>query len=187
MSSLLILEPHRESWKHGFESEAARIMAALGPTLQILHHIGSTSIPGIHAKPIIDILAEVESLECLDASRHAWEQLGYEVMGEFGIPGRRYFRKSIAGIRTHHVHAFSIGSPDLARHLAFRDFLRCHPPIAQEYSALKLSLANSCHGDIDAYMDGKDAFVKETERMALDWFAENERILPKAKDCGSPR
>lgn len=171
MSFPLTLEPHRESWMSDFAAEAARIEAALGSSLRILHHIGSTAIPGIHAKPIIDILAEVESLEAIDARREGMELLGYEVMGEFGIPGRRYFRKnSSAGLRTHQVHAFVAGSPDLVRHLAFRDYLRFHPDIAREYSALKVRLVASCNGDMEAYMDGKDPFIKEVERKALEWF-----------------
>lgn len=174
MSFLLTVEPHRESWKNDFECEAARIQDALGEALRVLHHIGSTAIPGIYAKPIIDILAEVESLEAVDRCRPEMEALGYEVMGEFGIPGRRYFRKNNAeGMRTHQVHAFVAGSPDVVRHLAFRDYLRSAPAVAQEYSNLKMRLVASCHGDMEAYMDGKDSFIKEVERQALGWFAGN--------------
>src|SRR5262249_30641110 len=103
--------PHRESWKDEFESEAVRVRDALGAALERLHHIGSTAIPGIHAKPVIDMLAEVETLDAVDAARTKMEALGYEAMGEFGIPGRRYFRKDTAGARTHQIHAFVVGSP----------------------------------------------------------------------------
>lgn len=153
-----------------FEREAVAVESAIGSILLALHHIGSTAIPGIYAKPIIDILAEVERLEALDARRVEMEGLGYEVMGEFGIPGRRYFRKDQAdGQRTHQIHAFAAGSPHVARHLAFRDYMRAHPAIAQEYSDLKVRLVGSCHGDREAYMDGKDPFIKQTERDALAW------------------
>ncbi|HEX3870404.1 MAG TPA: GrpB family protein [Pirellulales bacterium] len=92
--------------------------------------------------------------------------------GEFGIEGRRYFRRDdAAGVRTHHVHAFQIGSHHIARHLAFRDFLRAHPALAMEYSDLKRRLAEAHPHDIDAYMDGKDAFVKAMEARALAWTA----------------
>jgi GrpB-like predicted nucleotidyltransferase (UPF0157 family) len=98
------------------------------------------------------------------------EALGYEAKGEFGIPGRRYFRKDDAeGIRTHQVHAFGAGSPGAARHLAFRDYMRAHPGIAREYGALKARLARAHPHDMQAYMDGKDAFVREHERRALLW------------------
>ena len=94
--------------------------AALRGVVVALHHIGSTSIPGIFAKPIIDILLEVSDLEKLDKQSHALVALGYERLGEFGIVGRRYFRKnSASGIRTHHVHAFQTGNAEIERHLAF--------------------------------------------------------------------
>jgi GrpB-like predicted nucleotidyltransferase (UPF0157 family) len=175
MPILLTVVPHRESWKCDFEREALQVESAIAPTLLAFHHIGSTAIPGIHAKPIIDILAEVDSLEALDARQVEMERLGYEVMGEFGIPGRRYFRKGNAeGLRTHQIHAFAAGSPHLVRHLAFRDYLRACPSVAQEYSDLKVRLVEACHGDLEAYMDGKDPFIKQTERDALAWWANRE-------------
>ncbi|HTV42015.1 MAG TPA: GrpB family protein [Candidatus Sulfotelmatobacter sp.] len=169
-SHILIIEPHRDSWKHDFEIEAAKIRSALGPALIVLHHIGSTAIPGIYAKPIIDILAEVTSLDALDVHVNDMRALGYESMGEFGIPGRRYFRKdNDGGMRTHHVHAFAHQSPHIVRHLAFREYLLSHPETAQAYSDLKRRLVQTCDGDIDAYVEGKDAFVKAVEREALIW------------------
>ncbi len=118
------------------------------------------------------MLAEVASLEELDACAPTMRGLGYVVMGEFGIPGRRYFRKDDAsGVRTHQVHAFETGSPGAVRHLAFRDYLRAHADVAQEYSGLKQRLVTACAGDIEAYMDGKDAFVKDVEHRALEWLA----------------
>lgn len=170
MSFPLILEPPREWWAQEYEREAACIRASLGPVLEALHHIGSTAVPGIYAKPVIDMLAEVRDLEDLDGCEGAMAGLGYEVMGEFGIPGRRYFRRSDArGFRTHHVHAFLAGSHGVARHLAFRDYLRAHADVAREYSELKRRLVTTCAGDMEAYMDGKDAFVRDIERKALEW------------------
>ena len=87
---------------------------------------------------------------------------GYEAKGEYGIAGRRYFRKdNRAGIRTHQVHVFVSGSPDVIRHLAFRDYLRAHCQKALQYSKLKVALAKAHPNDIHAYMDGKDALIKE--------------------------
>jgi GrpB-like predicted nucleotidyltransferase (UPF0157 family) len=94
-------------------------------------------------------------------------------MGEFGIPGRRYFRRDDhTGLRTHNVHAFRHDSPHVARHLAFRDFMRAHPELARRYSDLKRALAEQHPHDIEAYMDGKDGFVKDIEARALAWSAE---------------
>ena len=97
-------------------------------------------------------------------------QLGYSAMGEFGIPGRRYFRKNDAsGTRTHQVHAFQTGSTGVVRHLAFRDYMIAHPEAAHDYGALKLTLFRQHPNDFEAYMDGKDAFIQEHEAKALAW------------------
>jgi GrpB-like predicted nucleotidyltransferase (UPF0157 family) len=173
MSFALTIEPHRDSWSQDFAFEAAQIRAALGPALTTLHHIGSTAVPEIHAKPVIDMLAEVPSLAAVDFLRGEMERLGYEAMGEFGIPGRRYFRKNdLLGVRTHHLHAFIAGSPHATRHLAFRDYLRCHPDVARNYDALKRQLVASCGGDIEVYIDGKDTFVQRVEREAVAWYSD---------------
>lgn len=162
--------PHDPAWKEAFQAESQAITQALGQNCEAIHHIGSTSIPGIYAKPIIDILVAVRDLHATDEKNAAMEALGYEAMGEFGIPGRRYFRKETPeGRRTHHVHAFASSDPGLARHLAFRDYLIAHPPLAQEYSELKRKLAAAFPDDIYGYMDGKDPFIREHERKALQW------------------
>ena len=166
----LKVEAHRETWKRDFELEAAKVRSAFGPALIKLHHIGSTAIPQICAKPIIDMLAEVTRIEAADERAPHLQGLGYEPLGEFGIPGRRYFRKDDrTGTRTHQIHTFAQGSVHIQRHLAFRDYLIAHPETAQEYSRLKLELAQKCNNDIEAYMDGKDAFIKDIERKALEW------------------
>jgi len=167
----IVVVTHDPAWKTEFEEEAQRILRVLGDCVSCLHHIGSTAIPGILAKPVIDILMEVENIVELDKTLSAMEGLGYESMGEFGIPGRRYFRRSNAlGVRTHQVHAFEAGSPDIARHLAFRDYMIAHPTEAGAYGELKLNLAREFPEDIHRYMDGKDPFIKEHEARALAWW-----------------
>ncbi|MDM8532716.1 GrpB family protein [Anaerolineales bacterium HSG25] len=162
--------PHNPAWKTEFQVEAKRINNALVGRVEALHHIGSTVIPNITAKPIIDILLEVETITDLDEQASAMEQLGYEAMGEFGIPGRRFFLKDdTAGLRTHHVHAFQVGHAGVTRHLAFRDYMIAHPQEAQRYSALKQSLAQAHPHDIEAYMAGKGPYIKEQEAQALVW------------------
>jgi GrpB-like predicted nucleotidyltransferase (UPF0157 family) len=149
------------------------IAKAIPDTLIALHHIGSTSVPGLAAKPIIDMLAEVPTLDALDAASAKLDALGYEAMGAFGIEGRRYFRKTDpAGRRTHHLHAFERGSPHLVRHLAFRDYLRAHPEKAAAYGALKLALLED-GGSRETYQDAKAPFVAEIEREALAWRQRN--------------
>ncbi len=164
--------PHNPAWKDAYEIEAARIARALGDLVVAVHHIGSTAIPGIVAKPILDILLEVSNTDRLDDETAALEGLWYEAKGEFGIPGRRYFRKNdAAGIRTHQVHAFQAGSGQVGRHLAFRDYMLAHPADARTYGALKQRLAHEHPDDIEAYMDGKNAYVKEQERKATAWWS----------------
>ncbi len=167
----VIVVPHDPSWPRHFDVEARRIAERAGDIVVRLHHIGSTAIPGIHAKPIIDILMEVTALQALDAVTPELEALGYEAKGEFGIPGRRYFRKNDAlGRRTHHVHAFESGTHDVQRHLAFRDYMIAHPAAAHAYGELKRELARQHPDDSKAYMDGKDAFVKQGEVQAMAWW-----------------
>jgi GrpB-like predicted nucleotidyltransferase (UPF0157 family) len=172
MTQRIHLLPHDPLWAQAFTREAALILKALSTALSAIHHIGSTALPGIHAKPIIDILAVTSDLSLLDNTAPSLEALGYESLGEFGIPGRRYFRKdNPAGERTHQFHAFQIGSPQIARHLAFRDFLRAHPEDARNYDELKQRLAKLHPNDISAYTDGKDVFIQDIDSRAARYFA----------------
>lgn len=168
----IVLVPHDVAWADAFEREARSIRAAL-PTVPItLHHIGSTAIPGIVAKPVIDILGVVGNISDLDTQSSRLAALGYEGLGEFGIVGRRYFRKdSSDGARTHQIHAFGAGSPHIQRHLDFRDYLRAFPDAAAEYAALKLVLAARSGADIERYADAKTDFVRDIERRAVAWRA----------------
>lgn len=164
--------PHDPRWREAFEAEAAQVAAALGENVVAIHHIGSTAIPGIYAKPVVDLLVEVGDIAEVDGRGAAMEALGYEVMGEYGIPGRRFFRKDDReGVRTHNIHAFEAGSAEVERHLAFRDYMAAHPGDAQRYSELKRRLAEEHPHSLDEYMDGKDGFIKEVDRRAVLWRA----------------
>ena len=102
---------HDPNWRGAFETEAGRIADALGDVMVVIHHIGSTAIAGIYAKPVIDILVEVRDVSEVDELNPEMNRLGYETLGEFGIPGRRYFRKDDrAGVRSHQIHMFEQGS-----------------------------------------------------------------------------
>jgi GrpB-like predicted nucleotidyltransferase (UPF0157 family) len=159
--------PHDPQWRSIFHIESQYIANALGENAIAIHHIGSTSIETIHAKPIIDILVEVQDLREVDDRGLAMESLGYEVMGEFGIEDRRFFRKdNHEGIRTHHIHIFEVNSAQVKRHLAFRDYMITHPEAAQEYSNLKQKLAIKYPNDIAEYQSGKAEFIKEIDRQA---------------------
>ena len=167
---------YNPEWPAMFEAEAPKIAEALGDNLLSIHHIGSTSVPGLKAKPIIDILPVVRDIAAVDQHTPQMEALGYEGLGEFGLPGRRYFRKGDL-VRTHHVHVHALDSDqEIERHIAVRDYLRAHPDAAREYGELKAQLAKQFPDDRFAYMDGKDAFVKALERDALSWSRAQGRV-----------
>ncbi|AFZ29310.1 protein of unknown function UPF0157 [Gloeocapsa sp. PCC 7428] len=162
--------PHNPQWQDAFVKEKQHILQALGNNVVAIHHIGSTAIPHIYAKPIIDLLVEVKEIAKADQCNLSMEVLGYEAMGEFGIPSRRYFRKNnAAGVRTHHVHTFEVGNPEVEKHLAFRDYMISHLAYAQQYSDLKRELARKYPHDIDSYMDGKHGFIQQMNEKAAKW------------------
>lgn len=167
----IVVVPYDPQWQDLFEQEAEKIRSVLGDLLIEIHHIGSTSVPGLAAKPVIDMLPIVRDVALVDGLNPQFEAIGYEPMGENGIPGRRYFRKGGVYHRSHHLHIF--GQDNLIginRHLAFRDYLRSHPDIVAEYAALKQKLAKQFPDDIMSYSDGKDAFIKLHEAKALETF-----------------
>ncbi|TYP54205.1 GrpB family protein [Thermosediminibacter litoriperuensis] len=171
----VVVTEYNPMWPVMFEAEAAEIKKIFGHELIAIHHIGSTSVPGMKAKPIIDIMPVVRDINAVDKFNDKMIELGYEPMGEFGLPGRRYFRKG-GDNRTHHVHIYQFdNTTEVERHLAFRDYLREHKDAAEEYGKLKEKLAKRFPDDIEAYMDGKDQFVKELEHKALKWYREKSK------------
>ena len=164
--------PYNPKWREMFKVESKRITEVLGENIVNLHHIGSTAIPNIYAKPIIDLLIEVKYIAKVDDFDSQMESLGYEVMGEFGIVGRRYFRKhNHEGVRTHHIHIFEFGSKQIERHLAFRNYMIVHPEEAQKYSKLKCELAKKYPTNIEQYMDGKDSFIQAIDKKAGQFYS----------------
>lgn len=163
-------------WAKLYKAEAKKIKSVLGKNCVAVHHIGSTSVKGLKAKPVIDIMAVVKDISLVDGENAAFEDLGYECMGEYGIPGRRFFRKG-GDNRTHHVHIFEKSNEDdIQRHLAVRDYLTAHPEIAKEYGELKEKLAQQFPFDNVGYCDGKDAYMKKLEQDALEWSGRQSHI-----------
>jgi GrpB-like predicted nucleotidyltransferase (UPF0157 family) len=155
-------------WPSAFRKESAILSGVLSEEIECVHHIGSTAIPGVRAKPVIDILLEVKDIDALDQYDAGMEGIGYVPKGEFGIPGRRFYLKGVYD-RTHHIHAFNAGSPHVRRHIAFRDYLIAHPRVAAEYADLKARCAAECDNDNDRYCEGKREFVSRHEEKALEW------------------
>jgi len=161
---LVRLVPYATEWKVYFEREKVALEALLGSMILAIEHIGSTSIPGMVAKPIIDIAIGVVDFEEAKTCIPLIESLGYEYKGEFGIPHRHYFVKGDP--RLFHIHMSEVSCAEWQNTLLFRDYLRIHPDMAEEYAQLKLQLAKKHPQDREAYLDGKTAFVEKVLQMA---------------------
>lgn len=154
-------------WPSKYVRERDYITEILKENCISIYHIGSTSVPGLAAKPIIDIMAVVRSLEKVDTVAEKFSEIGYEYLGEFGITGRRYLRKG-GDERTHQIHIFQADDwNNIGRHLAFRDYMHTHEKERNEYAKIKKDLAQKFPYDIDGYCDGKENFVREMEERAL--------------------
>jgi GrpB-like predicted nucleotidyltransferase (UPF0157 family) len=156
----VIVRPWNPRWPKRYAREAERLRLIFGPVLVSIEHIGSTSVPGLAAKPIIDILVTATSLGEVERLTTAMERAGYAAKGEQGIPGRRYFRKGSNLRHTHHVHVYRHGDPRYQSEILFRDFLRSHRDRARAYQALKVELAARHRTDPAAYTEGKTDFIK---------------------------
>ncbi|MEM9004431.1 MAG: GrpB family protein [Cyanobacteria bacterium P01_F01_bin.86] len=170
MPSLYTFTDYSLDWPRQFEQEATRLRDLLGEELVTIHHIGSTSVPGLAAKPIIDLLPVAHNIQRIDQYTTELQRAGYKPWGAYGLPGRRFFTKDQDGYRTRNIHIYQAGNPEIDRHVAFCTFLRAHDPIRQDYANLKRQVY-ACHpDDIEAYNDGKDAWIKEIEPLALAWY-----------------
>lgn len=151
--------PYDPRWPTLFDAEVARIQGALRGLALRLEHIGSTSVPGLPAKPIIDILAGRPPGSTLPDYVAALAGAGYEHRGENGIPGREFFRRGSP--RAYHIHLAEAQGEFWHAHLIFRDVLRARPDLAAEYAALKVRLAEWYPRDREAYIDGKGPFIRQ--------------------------
>ncbi len=169
MERVVEVVPSNSDWVTMFSAEAKALRNLFGAEVVAVHHVGSTSIPGLKAKPIVDILLEVRDIEKVDAFNEDMRHLGYEPRGEYGLPRRRYFPKTVNEKRSHHVHVWQHGDGEIKRHLAFRDFMIAHKERAAAYGRLKDELVAQFAGDREAYIKGKHDFCQETERQAIAW------------------
>jgi GrpB-like predicted nucleotidyltransferase (UPF0157 family) len=161
--------PHDPEWKKIYESESIFLKSIFKKEIITIHHIGSTVIPNISAKPIIDIIIEVKDINKVDKYNKKMIEQGYIPKGEAGITKRRFFIKGSEEFRISHVYVFQKGDFEIIRHLKFRDYMIAHPKEAQEYSQLKEHLAREYPEDIDGYIEGKDAFIKSIDKKAKTW------------------
>jgi len=148
-------------------------LKALGSAVVVVHHVGSTSVPGLAAKPIIDLMPVVGDLAEIDRLRGRVEALGYGWHGELGIAGRRYCTlDDQAGVRAVQLHIFQANSPHVERHVALRDYLRAHPEVARAYENEKRRAQSLHPDDSHRYTDEKAAWIRDAEVKALEWYAQ---------------
>jgi GrpB-like predicted nucleotidyltransferase (UPF0157 family) len=167
--------PHNPNWKKLYLEEVEVINQVLGAEIINIHHVGSTAIPGIYAKPVIDILVEVKEINIIDSYNEAMSKIGFIAKGENGIIGRRYFLKGVTN-RTHHIHIFQTGNAEIKRHLNFRDYMIAHPEEAKCYEELKKELANSYRFDSIGYTAGKSTYIQEIDIKAQEWAARKQTV-----------
>lgn len=175
MSRRIEVVEYDPDWVIRYEQEAEGISRVFGNELLFIHHIGSTAIPGIKAKPIIDILVIIKDTNILKGFDDEMIRLGYRPRGECldaivpGTPGRFYYSKDTNGTRSHQVHVVQEGHFEIEEKLALRDYLRTFPEEAKAYSAIKEEVAEKNRNDTIGYMNGKNDFIRATIAKALTW------------------
>jgi len=155
-------------WPARFAKEKASLLEAIGHWVMVIEHIGSTAVPGLGAKPIIDIMVGVHRLADARYCIAPLAAIGYEYVPQFEdeMPERRYFRKG-SQTRHFHLHMVERGSEFWQRHLAFRDYLCAHPEVVREYEALKRRLASRYGTDREGYTEAKTKFIRLIEEIAM--------------------
>ena len=158
----IVVVPYDENWKQWFEKIAEEVSAALGELALSIEHVGSTSVPGLAAKPIIDIDVVIEDETRLPAVVSALAKIEYQYEGNLGIPGREAFGyEGKTHLMEHHLYVCPKDSPELRRHLSFRDYLREHPESVLEYSRIKKEAAQLFPHDIDGYINHKGTVIEK--------------------------
>ena len=158
----VVVLPYDEAWKEDFIKIEAELKDALGDLAVSIEHVGSTSVPGLSAKPIIDIDVVIKDYSVFDAVVSAFAGIGYRHEGDLGIPGREAFKyEGKEHLRKHHLYVCTQDSAELKRHIAFRDHLRTHPEAVLEYSRIKEEGATLYPYDIDKYIEYKSPVIEK--------------------------
>jgi GrpB-like predicted nucleotidyltransferase (UPF0157 family) len=175
-SKSVVIEPYDPEWPRLFEEERRRIVAATGHIVAGVHHVGSTSIPGMSAKPVLDIAVLLHDFDDGERCIEPLEEIGYEHRGfSEDIPGDRFFRTG--NPRTSQLHVYAVNSPVWREHFHFRDYLIAHPEDAKEYADLKLALAERYPMDRPSYTAGKASFVQGVlEKAATELHAQDDSL-----------
>ncbi len=159
----VVLRPYDPIWPIRFEEARRGLLEACGGLLVAVEHVGSTAVPGLGAKPYLDLMPGLRRYEDGPGLVEPLAALGYVYRGEYGIRGRHYFNRQVEGdphVWKHNVHAFAVGHYEWERHLVFRDALRADPALRDQYWAVKVELASRHVDDVEAYAEAKSAFVE---------------------------
>lgn len=158
----VIVRDYDPAWKDAFISIREELADALGELALSIEHVGSTSVEGLAAKPVIDIDVVIGSRDCLASAVEALARIGYRHEGDLGIPSRESFKyDGKEHLMKHHLYVCAEDSAELRRHTAFRDYLRSHPETAEEYGRIKKEAARLYPNDIDSYIKYKSPFIEE--------------------------
>ena len=158
----IIVLPYDEQWKQDFLKIKAELADALGALAIRIEHVGSTSVPGLSAKPIIDIDVVIKDYTVLQDVIFALSKIGYQHEGDLGINGREAFKyDGKEHLKKHHLYVCPENSPELKRHITFRDYLRNHPESVREYSQIKEEGAKQYPDDIERYIEHKSPFIEK--------------------------
>jgi GrpB-like predicted nucleotidyltransferase (UPF0157 family) len=164
----ILVVDYDTAWPVAYEKERARLSAAVGARPAVFEHIGSTAVPGLCAKPVIDVAIGIPDLRAATGYLRLLERLGYEYVPEFevALPRRRFLWRGTYQVHSHHIHLTEIDDPLWIEPLVFRDFLRSNPAVSMEYCALKQRLARQNGEDIGQYVAGKSEFVAAVLRRS---------------------
>lgn len=174
-SGTVKLSHHSRAWRQRYRREASRLHKLLGTSRYTLEHIGSTAVPGLDAKPIIDMAMKIPSLKQLTLWIRRFNHAGYTYKGEYGLPGRHFF--VMGNPVTLHLHLVASGCSHWERWLLFRDYLRAHPAEARRYNSLKKALARKYAANRDAYTRSKTPLVNRMLKRAEKWQARGSITL----------
>ena len=159
---MVIVQPYNKEWRSDFEAIRSELDIALGDLAMRIEHVGSTSVEGLSAKPVIDIDVVIRDRTVLPEIVIALQKAGYNHEGNLGIPGREAFKyEGKEHLRKHHLYVCAQDSEELRRHIAFRDYLRSHPEAVAEYSRVKEEGARLYPWDIDKYIEHKSPFIEK--------------------------
>ena len=167
--TVTLVSPYDQAWPEWFERLKVRIELLLNDVPHTIEHVGSTAIPGMTAKPIIDIDVVIERKDFQEVQQRL-ARVGYTHQGDKGIPDREAFDladpQTKQSLPPHHLYVCMRGAPELHKHLVFRDFMRRHPEWIRRLSAHKVDLCERCDNDRQAYIDGKAEMVQQITELA---------------------